>query len=88
MICEPCNAGRHDDCTLGDCDCRDRKEQEAIERWLRAIRATDERLAGQVFTTLIYGGSDVARMLTEGAGRENVCSFVAQVIGTIRSMNS
>jgi hypothetical protein len=87
MICEPCKAGRHDGCTLGDCDCRDRKEQEAVERRLRAIRATDERLAGQVFTTLLYGGSDVALMLTEGAGRDAVCSFVQQVIGTLRSMN-
>jgi len=87
MICDACKAGRHDDCTLAGCDCPERRQQEAIERRLRAIRATDERLAGQVFTTLLYGGSDVTRMLTEGAGRDTVCSFVQQVIGTLRSMN-
>lgn len=87
MICDPCKAGRHDDCTFGDCDCPERREQEAVERRLRAIQATDERIAGQVYTTLLYGGSDVARMLTEGAGRDAVRSFVQQVIGTLRSMN-
>jgi hypothetical protein len=86
MICDPCKEGRHDDCKLADCDCPERREQELVERRLRAIRATDERLAGQVYTTLLYGGSDVARMLTEGAGRDAVCSFVQQVIGTLRSM--
>jgi hypothetical protein len=88
MICEACKAGMHDDCTLGRCECPSRIQQEAVERRLRAIRAVDERLAGQVFTTLLYSGSDVARMLTEGAGRDAVCSFVQQVIGTLRSMNS
>ncbi len=87
MICKPCKAGRHDDCTLVDCDCPDRRQQEAIERLLKVSRATDERIAGQVYTTLLYGGSDVARMLTEGAGRDAVCSFVQQVIRTLRSMN-
>lgn len=87
MVCDACKVGRHDDCTLGGCECPNRKEQESVERRLRAIRATDERLAGQVFTTLLYGGSDVARRLTEGAGRDAVCSFVQQVIGTLRSMN-
>jgi len=87
MICDPCKAGRHYDCEGDRCDCPDRKEQQAVERRLRAIRATDERLAGQVYTSLLYGGSDVARMLTEGAGRDAVCSFVTQVIGTLRSMN-
>lgn len=88
MICAPCKAGRHDDCTLADCDCPERREQEVVENRLRAIRATDERLAAQVYTTLLYGGSDVARMITDGAGRDAVCSFVQQIIGTLRALNS
>jgi hypothetical protein len=88
MICAPCKAGRHDDCRPADCDCPERRAQEAVEKRLRAIRATDERLAGHVYTTLLYGGSDVARMLTDGAGRHAVCPFVQQIIATLRSLNS
>lgn len=86
-MCEPCKRGRHEDCTLTGCDCQERKEQEAVEQRLRAIGATDERLAGQVYSTLLYGGSDVARMLTDGVGRDSVHLFVQQIIGTLRSMN-
>jgi hypothetical protein len=87
MICGPCKAGRHEDCTIAGCDCPERQEQEMVERRLRAIRATDERLANQVYTTLLYGGSDVARTLTEEAGRDAVRLFVQQIIGTIKTMN-
>jgi hypothetical protein len=87
MICEPCKCGRHEDCTLTDCDCQERREQESVEQRLRAIRATDERLATSVYSTLLYGGSAEARMLTDGAGRDAVRLFVCQVIGTLRSMN-
>ena len=87
MICGPCKVGRHDDCTLGDCDCSERREREAVECRLRAIRATDERLAASVYTTLLYGGSAEAPILTDGAGRDAVRLFVCQIIGTLRSMN-
>ena len=87
MICDPCRVGRHGDCTLADCDCPERREQQAVERRLKTIRATDERLATSVYTTLLYGGSAEARMLTEGAGRDAVRLFVCQIIGTLRSMN-
>jgi hypothetical protein len=87
MICEPCKTGRHEDCTLGDCACPERREQQAVERRLNAIRATDERLANLVYTTLLYGGSAEARILTDGAGRDTVRLFVCQIIGTLRSIN-
>lgn len=86
-MCDPCKAGRHQDCILGDCECSERNEQEALEQRLRAIRSSDERLANSVYTTLLYGGSDVARMLTDGAGRDSVRLFVQQIIGTIKTMN-
>jgi hypothetical protein len=87
MVCAACEAGRHEDCTLGDCDCQERLQQEAVEQRLRAIRATDERLANMVFTTLLHSPSEVARTLTEGAGRNAVRQFVCQVICTLRSLN-
>lgn len=87
MICESCKAGQHDNCTHGDCECPERRQQQAVERYIRATRATDERLARQVYSTLLYSGSDVARMLTEEAGSDVVRLFVQQVIGTLRSMN-
>jgi hypothetical protein len=87
MICEACRAGRHDDCTLGDCDCQDRKEQETVERRLREIRATDERLATAVFTTLLYGGSDCAREFADHNDGADLCLLTAQIIATFRSMN-
>ncbi len=87
MICEPCKAGRHEDCTIAGCDCPERRQQEAVEQRLRAIRATDERLANHVYTTLIFGPSDAARLLTDAAGSDSVRLFVQQVICTLRSMS-
>lgn len=87
MICEPCKAGRHEDCTLGDCQCEERRQQQDIERRLRAIRATDERLATAVFTTLLYGGSACARQLADHNDGDALCLFTAQIIATFRSMN-
>lgn len=86
-MCKPCSLNQHQNCTLGECDCAERREQEGVERRLRAIRTTDERIATLVFTTLLHGGSAEARMLTDGAGREAVQLFVAQVIGTLRTIN-
>jgi len=87
MICEPCRAGRHEDCTLGECDCQLRRDDEEVEKRLKAIRSADERLANMVFTTVLHSGSEVARILTEGAGRDAVRLLVHQVICTLRSMN-
>ena len=87
MICEPCRAGRHEDCTLGNCDCQIRRDEEAVESRLKAIRATDERLANMVFTSLLHSPSEVARTLTDGAGRDAVRQFVHQVICILRSLN-
>lgn len=87
MICEHCKAGRHEDCTIAGCDCPERREQEMIERRLRAIRATDVRLANSVYTTLIFGPSDVARLLTDAAGSDSVRLFAQQILSALRSMN-
>lgn len=87
MICEACRAGRHEDCTFGECDCSERREQEAIEKRLRAIRATDERLATAVFTTLLYGGSACARQLADNNDGDALCLLTAQIIATFKSMN-
>lgn len=87
MMCESCKAGQHEKCTLGECDCPRRREDEAVQRRLKAIRLVDERLASAVYTTLFFGGSTEARVLTDGAGSDLVRKFVQQVVGTLRSMN-
>ena len=86
MICKPCRKGKHFSCTGGDCDCPDRKEDEQIERSLEATRQFDERLAETVYSTLIYGGSEVARMLTDKAGKEAVRLFVQQILRTYKAV--
>ena len=81
MICKPCKEGRHAECESAECDCPRRKEDEAIDRQLRAVRSSDENLAETVYSTLLYGGSDVARMLTDGGGKEAVRLFTQQICG-------
>lgn len=82
-----CKAGRHDDCTLENCECPERREQEEIERRLRAIRSADERLAATVLTTLVYSGSACARQLADQNDKATLCVFTAQIIATLKSMS-
>lgn len=79
-MCKPCEEGRHRECESSDCDCPRRQEDEAVERSLAAIRQGDEGLAETIFSNLIYGGSQVARMMTEGVGKDAVKVFIQQVL--------
>jgi hypothetical protein len=85
MICEACRAGRHDDCAFGECDCPERREQEAVEQQLRNLRTVDQRVSDAIFRTLLYAPSSVARTVNEAVGSETACLFVQQVIGALRS---
>ena len=40
----------------------------------------DAAIAEMVYSTLLHGGSEVARMLTDGAGRDAVRLFVQQIL--------
>jgi hypothetical protein len=86
MICEPCKRNDHRHCIEGGCDCPRRKEDQQIERSLTATRQSDEGLAEMVYSALLYGGSDVTRMLTDGAGKEAVRLFVEQVLRTFKAV--
>jgi hypothetical protein len=61
---------------------RGEPEDQQIERSLTATRQSDEGLAEMV----LYGGSDVTRMLTDGAGKEAVRLFVEQVLRTFKAV--
>jgi hypothetical protein len=78
MICENCRQGRHQMCEEGSCECPRRKEDEEIERSIAATRQGDEELAETIYSNLLYGGSEVARLLTDGAGKPAVTHFVRQ----------
>ena len=80
MICENCKQGRHKECESPECDCPRRKEEEEIDRSIAATRQGDEELAETIYSNLLYGGSEVARILTDGAGKPAVTHFVRQVL--------
>jgi hypothetical protein len=87
MICGPCAAGLHEQCSLGECECRLRKDAEEVQLRVRSLRAVDERLADLVFKTVLQDGSKEARILSDEAGRDTVCLFVRQILLTLRTMN-
>jgi hypothetical protein len=86
FICLPCRAGRHADCESPECACPKRKEDEVIEQQLRAARFSDENLAETVCITLLNGGSEVARMLTDGAGKDAVRLYTQQILRTYKAL--
>jgi hypothetical protein len=61
-------------------------EDEQIEQSLRASRLGDEGLAETIYSNLLYGGSNVARMLTDGAGKDAVRLFVRQVLRAYKAV--
>jgi hypothetical protein len=73
-------------CEEGECECPRRAEDAQMERNLKAAGSADTGLAETVYSTLLYGGSDVARMLTEGAGKDAVRLFVQQIIRTYKAV--
>ena len=86
MICKACRKGNHSSCTGGDCDCPDLLEEKQIKQSMTASRQSDAAFAETVYSTLLHGGSDVARMLTDGAGRDNVQLFVQQILRTYKAV--
>lgn len=87
-ICQPCLDNRHDDCVLGECACPEFQERKRIERELEAITRADATYAEAVLSTLQYGGSAVAKMIIDGAGRDQTKLFVTQILAGARSMRS
>ena len=75
MTCEACKTGNHQGCQ-GKCDCR--QQDEEINRMVGT--AADAVLAEMVYSNVLYSGSDVARILTNGAGKTAVVLFIQQVL--------
>lgn len=65
-------------CEEGDCECPRRAQDQQIDRLVNS--GADEGLAETIYSNLLYGGSPVARMLTDGAGKDNVKVFIQQVL--------
>jgi hypothetical protein len=81
MICDPCKAGDHRNCQQGECQCQDRLNEKINQELAKYVNASgDETLAEMIFSNLLYGGSEIARMLTEGAGKPAVKGFIQQVL--------
>ena len=75
MTCEACKTGNHNGCE-GECDCR--QQDEEINRMTGST--ADAMLAEMVYSNVLYSGSEVARSLTDGAGKQAVVLFVQQVL--------
>jgi hypothetical protein len=86
FMCRPCSEGAHRMCEQGDCDCKLRKDEEAVERSLAATRQGDGALADVVFTNLMASGSPITKMFLENAGREQTRAFVGEIIRTAAAL--
>ena len=75
MTCDACRIGNHQGCN-GPCDCRQQDEQ--INQMVGST--SDMMLAEMVYSNVLYSGSEVARMLTDGAGKAAVVLFIQQVL--------
>ncbi len=75
MTCEACKTGDHQGCE-GPCDCR--QQDEEINRMVGS--KSDQMLAEMVYSNVLYSGSEVARILTNGAGKQTMIVFIKQVL--------
>ena len=48
----------------------------------------DEGIVETIFTNVLYSGSEVARMMVKGAGKENVKVFIRQVLRAYKAMKN
>ena len=87
MICDACKAGDHRGCEQGECECSDRLDEKIGQEIAKFVNASgDESLAETIYSNLLYGGSEVARMLTDGGGKAAVKLFVQQVLRANRAI--
>jgi hypothetical protein len=87
MICNACKAGDHRNCEGGECGCPDRLDEKLELEIAKYVNTSgDETLAETIYSNLLYGGSEVARMLTDGGGKPAVKLFVQQVLRANRAI--
>jgi len=75
MTCDACKTGNHQGCE-GDCDCR--QQDEEINKMVGS--KSDMMLAETIYSNVLYSGSEVARVLTNGAGKNAVLVFIQHVL--------
>ena len=88
MICEACKSGNHDQCAKGDCECPTFLEEKKVQEELAAVSRADYAFCEAILSNVQYSGSAVARMIIEGAGREQTKLFINQVLVSSRAMRS
>ena len=88
MICEACQKGNHDACTEGDCHCEERVKDLIEKEALRYQNMASAGIAETIYSNLLYGGSPVTRLLTDGAGKDNVKLFIKAVLFAHRAVQN
>jgi hypothetical protein len=82
MICD-----KHEECTEGDCQCPEYRERQNIEAEVDAVNRADAIRAEAVLWNLQHAGSSLAKMIVDGAGREQARAFVHLVLRTAKAIN-
>jgi hypothetical protein len=85
MICAACKDNNHDECSGGDCQCPDFLERKNTEAEVTAVSRADAMYAETVLANL--QNSSIARLIINGAGREQAKVFVHQILRTAKAMN-
>ena len=88
MICEACKSGNHNQCAKGDCECPTFLEEKKVQEELAAVSRADYVLAEAILSNVQYSGSAVAKIIIDGAGRDQSKLFVTQILAGARSMRS
>ena len=85
-VCKACRENRHDECSLEDCECPDYEQRKNIERELEAVCRADSAYAEVVLSNLQSSGSNLAKLVIDGAGRDAALTFVCQILRTAKGM--
>jgi hypothetical protein len=79
-ICQACLDNKHEECCQGDCGCPEYQQRKNIEREIDAVNQADSAYAEAVLSNLQYSGSALAKLVIDGAGRDQARAFVHQVM--------
>lgn len=84
-VCQACLDDRHGDCELGPCACY--QERKSVEREIARINNADNVYAEMVLSHVQYGGSIIAKLILDNAGRAETRLFVNQILRTAKALN-
>jgi hypothetical protein len=86
-MCEACKKGDHQECDTANCDCTELKQERVLRAMLRRAETQDCGLAETVYSNILYGGSAVAREITDAVGPSATRLFVQQILRTYKAVN-